>query len=197
MRKIISISLIGLAVGSSLLSGCTGSRKGADAPIVSNRLGDKSHAYGISNDGSFSGDDMDFYGSEKFSPELREQIGHLSRKVYFGFDGFKVSSKARPEVQDNAVFLVQHPDIPVMLTGNTDPRGASSYNLHLGQRRADAVKKELLKDGVPASQICTVSYGELRPAATPDEFKGDWKKAYSLDRRVEFVYGQTCEGHNK
>ena len=197
MRKIISISLIGLAVGSSLLSDCTGSRKGADAPIVSNRLSDGSHAYAINGDGSFSGDDMDFYGSEQFSPELREKIGHLSRKVYFGFDRFSVSSKERAIVQDNAVFLVQHPDIPVMLTGNTDPRGASSYNLHLGQRRADAVKKELLKDGVPASQICTVSYGELRPAATPDEFKGDWKKAYSLDRRVEFVYGQTCEGHNK
>ena len=197
MRKIISISLISLALGASLLSGCTSSRKGTDAPIVSNRIGGSSHAYAMSSDGSFSGDDMDFYGSEQFSPELKEKIGHLSRKVYFGFDRFKVSSKAKPDVKANAMFLSQHPDIPVMLTGNTDPRGASSYNLHLGQRRADAVKKELLKDGVPASQICTVSYGELRPAATPDEFKGDWKKAYSLDRRVEFIYGQTCEGHNK
>ena len=195
MRKVVSLSLISLVIGTSLLAGCSSPRKGADAPIVSNRLGGGGHSYAIQGDGSFSGDDMEFYGSEQFSPELREHIGHLSRKIYFGFDKYRVSSKSKSAVQANALFLKQHPDIPVMLTGNTDPRGSQSYNFHLGQRRADSVKKELLKDGVPKNQICTVSYGELRPAASPDEFEGNRNKAYNLDRRVEFVYGQTCEGH--
>ena len=81
-----------------------------------------------------------------------------------------------------------------MLTGNTDPRGSSSYNLHLGQRRAAAVKAMLIKEGVPAAQICTVSYGALRPAATVNNASGNWEKAYKLDRRVEFIYGQRCDG---
>jgi peptidoglycan-associated lipoprotein len=195
VKKIKSISLIGLAISTGLLSGCSGTRQDADAPIVRNRLGGASHGY--NQYGSISAEDMDFYGKEQFSPAMREQIGHLPRNLNFGFDKYKVGPKQRPAVKENAKFLIAHPDIPIMLTGNTDPRGSQSYNFHLGQRRADSVKSELLKDGVPASQICTVSYGELRPAASPDEFDGDWLKAYGLDRRVEFVYGQTCKDENK
>ena len=81
-----------------------------------------------------------------------------------------------------------------MLAGNTDPRGSQEYNFHLGQRRADAVKSYMLSQGVAGSQICTVSYGELRPAATPAQFGGDWKQAYAQDRRTEIFYGKECGG---
>ena len=198
MRKNISLSIVRAGVGFSmglaalLLSGCGGERSDA-APIVSHKLGDPS-SYAMQDEEGFTGSNLDFDGSESLSPEARNELGMLKNKVYFGFDRFKVSGNNKSIVDKNAAFLSKHHDIPVMLTGNTDPRGSSSYNLHLGQRRADSVKSMLIKEGVSEGQICTVSYGELRPAATVDSSSGDWIKAYELDRRVEFVYGQRCEG---
>lgn len=198
MKKVLFYtSIAAFSVGAALLSGCSGNRKGNAAPIVSNKIGGTSNAYKVYDDGSVSGTDLDFYGSDQFSENMKEQIGHMTRNVYFGFDQYSVGPKGRNISKENATFLIQHPDIPVMLTGNTDPRGSETYNFHLGQRRADAVKNQLIKDGVPASQICTVSYGELRPAFSPSDFEGDWVKAYKFDRRVEILYGQTCEGHGK
>jgi peptidoglycan-associated lipoprotein len=200
VRKNISLSLVRAGVGFSmglgvlLLSGCGAERSDKDAaPIVSHKLGDPS-SYAMQDEEGFSGSNLDFDGSENLSPEARDELGMLKNKVYFGFDRFKVSGNNKSIVDKNAAFLSKHHDVPVMLTGNTDPRGSSSYNLHLGQNRADSVKSMLMKEGVSEKQICTVSYGELRPAATVDGSSGDWVKAYELDRRVEFVYGQKCEG---
>ena len=195
MRKNILSSIFVVGFSSVLLYGCSaGERSDNDAaPIVSHKLGDV-NSYAMQDGSDFSGDDLNFEGSENFSHDMREKIGHLNKKVYFGFDRFKVSAADSEIVKSNAAFLHNHSDIPVMLTGNTDPRGSSSYNLHLGQRRADSVKAMLIKEGVPADQICTVSYGELRPAATVNNASGNWEKAYKLDRRVEFIYGQRCDG---
>jgi len=122
------------------------------------------------------------------------QIAALPKTVRFGFDQFHLNIQAKAVANKNVTFLLSHPNVHVMLAGNTDLRGSQEYNFHLGQRRADAVKGYLLSHGVAASQICTVSYGELRPAATPAQFGGDWKKAYTLDRRTEIFYGKECGG---
>ncbi len=89
---------------------------------------------------------------------------------------------------------MKDPSMHMMIEGHTDPRGSESYNFHLGERRANAVQSYFMEHGIPADQICTVSYGELRPAVTPSQFGGDKLKAYALDRRAVMVYGKTCEG---
>ena len=190
--KIKFISSLAVAL---FLAGCSAGEKSGNksAPIVSNKLGDVK-SYAMQQDEEFSSDDLNFEGIENFSEEVKSEVSLLKHKVYFGFDRFSVSGDNKKYVQDNAKFLVKNPNIPVMLTGNTDPRGSQSYNFHLGERRANAVKAMLVKEGVPESQLCTVSYGDLRPAVTPNRASIDWKKAYKLDRRVEFVYGQKCEG---
>ena len=195
MGKKVSLSVLVVSLSSVFLFGCSAGQRSDNgaAPIVSHKLGDVK-SYAMQEDSDFSGDELNFEGSENFSQDMRAQIGHLNKKVYFGFDKFKVSSKDSAVVKQNAGFLLNNSDIPVMLTGNTDPRGSSSYNLHLGQRRAESVKAMLAKEGVPKDQICTVSYGELRPAAIVDNASGNWEKAYKLDRRVEFIYGQRCDG---
>ncbi|MDF2939622.1 MAG: peptidoglycan-associated outer rane lipoprotein [Gammaproteobacteria bacterium] len=121
-------------------------------------------------------------------------VGNLPNKVYFGFDMYNLNAQAMSVASQNAKALLQDPTLHVLLSGNTDPRGSQDYNFHLGQRRANAVKDYLLQQGVSADQICTVSYGELRPAANPAQFGGNVNKAYALDRRTEIVYGQTCQG---
>jgi peptidoglycan-associated lipoprotein len=73
----------------------------------------------------------------------------------------------------------------VRLEGHSDERGSREYNIALGERRAQAVRRALMLQGAGDSQLTTVSYGEERPAA-----EGSDEAAYERNRRVEIVYGQ-------
>lgn len=88
------------------------------------------------------------------------------RSVYYPFDISAVQDADKPIVEAHAKYLSQHPDRKVRLEGNCDERGSDEYNLALGQRRADGVKKMLMVGGVNGGQIDTVSYGEERPRKT-------------------------------
>lgn len=105
------------------------------------------------------------------------------RIVYFDYD----SSDIRPEFVDvvaaHGRFLSGNAAVRVRLEGHTDERGSPEYNIGLGERRAQTVKRALLLQGVSESQIATVSYGEERPAVS-----GSDEPAYTKNRRVEIVY---------
>jgi peptidoglycan-associated lipoprotein len=73
----------------------------------------------------------------------------------------------------------------VRLEGHTDERGSREYNIGLGERRAQTVRRALMLQGVAEGQITTVSYGEERPAA-----EGSDDGAYSRNRRVELMQVQ-------
>ena len=83
---------------------------------------------------------------------------------------------------DAAHLLVAHPAWKVRMEGNTDERGTREYNIGLGERRAQAVRRALMLQGVSDNQITTVSYGEERPAA-----EGHDEAAFAKNRRVEMV----------
>ena len=85
----------------------------------------------------------------------------------------------------NAAYLVKYPTARLRLEGNTDERGSREYNIGLGERRAQTVRRALMAQGVADGQVTTVSYGEERPAVP-----GDDEAAYAQNRRVEFVYAQ-------
>ena len=101
--------------------------------------------------------------------------------VYFDFD----SSEIRPEfagvVSAQAQRLAANPSLRVRLEGHTDERGSREYNIALGERRAQAVRRALMMQGVADAQLTTVSYGEERPA-----MEGAEEAAYAQNRRVEF-----------
>jgi peptidoglycan-associated lipoprotein len=105
------------------------------------------------------------------------------RIIYFDFD----SSDIRPEFVDvvaaHGRFLAGNASIRVRLEGHTDERGSREYNIGLGERRAQTVKRALMLQGVKEAQIATVSYGEERPAVA-----GSDEAAYAKNRRVELVY---------
>jgi peptidoglycan-associated lipoprotein len=101
--------------------------------------------------------------------------------VYFDFD----SSEIRPEyagvVSAQAQRLAANQSLRVRLEGHTDERGSREYNIALGERRSQAVRRALMLQGVADAQVVTVSYGEERPAA-----EGADEGAYAKNRRVEF-----------
>ena len=88
------------------------------------------------------------------------------RSVYFPFDVSAVQEDDKPVVLAHAKYLSEHQDRKVRVEGNCDERGSKEYNLALGQRRAESVKKMLVLGGAKASQIETVSYGEEKPRCT-------------------------------
>lgn len=112
------------------------------------------------------------------------QAGMLAtRIVYFDFDSAVIKGQGVDVVAAHAKYLSANPQARVRLEGNTDERGSREYNIGLGDRRAQSVRRALLLQGVSEGQITTVSYGEERPA-DPGHDEAAWAK----NRRVEIVY---------
>ena len=105
--------------------------------------------------------------------------------VYFDYDSSEIRSEYVPLVAAHAQYLVKYPTARVRLEGHTDERGSREYNIGLGERRAQTVRRALLAQGVAEAQITTVSYGEERPAV-----EGSDEAAYGQNRRVELVHAQ-------
>jgi peptidoglycan-associated lipoprotein len=114
--------------------------------------------------------------------ELEEERQRNITVFYFEFDRSDLSAEARTALVAHANFLKANPGTRYRLEGHADERGTREYNLALGERRAQAVERYLQVQGVSASQLETISYGEERPAA-----QGTTEAAYSRNRRVEIV----------
>jgi peptidoglycan-associated lipoprotein len=104
----------------------------------------------------------------------------LDRVIYFDFDSYAVKDEFRPIVDAHANLLKSNPSAKEVAEGHTDERGGSEYNLALGQKRAEAVVKQMEVLGVGESQLEAVSYGKERPAVD-----GHDESAWAKNRRVE------------
>ena len=105
------------------------------------------------------------------------------RSIYFDLDSFEVKPEYRSLVEAHASFLRKNSGRKVVVEGNTDERGSREYNLSLGQKRAEAVKKMLVLLGVPESQLEAVSFGEEKPKA-----QGKDEAAFAENRRGDLSY---------
>jgi len=106
-----------------------------------------------------------------------------TRVIYFDFDSSDIKPEFTDAVAAHARYLARNASIHVRLEGNTDERGSREYNVGLGERRAQSVRRALLLQGVAESQVTTVSYGEEKPAVS-----GTGEEAWAKNRRVEFAY---------
>lgn len=86
-----------------------------------------------------------------------------NQRVYFGFNSAEITDEARDNLLGQALYMKNHKDVKVQISGNCDERGSSAYNLALGARRANAAKEVMVKDGVESKRISTISYGKERP----------------------------------
>jgi peptidoglycan-associated lipoprotein len=109
--------------------------------------------------------------------------GELVMVIYFGFDQSDIRPEDQATLERHANRLANESGAAVRLEGHADERGSREYNIGLGERRSQAVRKLLLIQGASASQISTVSFGEERPAAF-----GSDEESYALNRRVEIKY---------
>ena len=107
------------------------------------------------------------------------------RVVYFDFDSSEIKGDGTDIVAAHAKYLAKNSGLKVRLEGHTDERGSREYNIGLGERRAQSVRRALLLQGAAEGQITTVSYGEERPAVA-----GSDEAAWAKNRRVEIVYLQ-------
>jgi peptidoglycan-associated lipoprotein len=106
-----------------------------------------------------------------------------SRIIYFDFDSSEIRSEFSAALGEHARVLTQNASVRVRLEGHTDERGSPEYNIGLGERRAQAVRRALMLQGAADAQLSTVSYGEERAAVI-----GLTEEAWAQNRRVEIVY---------
>jgi len=105
------------------------------------------------------------------------------RSIYFDFDSYTIRNEFRPTIEAHARYLQANKGRRVVLQGNTDERGSREYNLALGQKRSEAVRKALVAYGVADGQAEAVSFGEEKPRAT-----GTDEASWAENRRVDIVY---------
>lgn len=108
---------------------------------------------------------------------------YKNRSVYFDFDKYNVKSEFEALVADHGKFLSANPNVAIKIEGNTDERGGAEYNLALGQKRAEAVRKAMTTLGVAEGQIEAVSLGKEKPKAS-----GSNEEAWAQNRRADIVY---------
>ena len=119
--------------------------------------------------------------------EIERQQAELLKQlvVYFDYDQAEIKPEFNAMLAAHGKYLAANAAVMLRLEGNTDERGSREYNIGLGERRAQAVRRALMLQGASANQLTTVSYGEERPAAT-----GSNEEAWRLNRRVELVYSR-------
>jgi peptidoglycan-associated lipoprotein len=110
--------------------------------------------------------------------ELMDQL-----VVYFDFDSSDIRADFNSLLAAHGQYLSANAGVQLRLEGHADERGSREYNIGLGERRAQAVRRVLMLQGATADQLTTVSYGEERPAVF-----GSDEESYNLNRRVELVY---------
>ena len=102
--------------------------------------------------------------------------------IYFAFDSSDLSDQARLILNNNAKYLRKHSSLTATVEGHCDDRGSEEYNIALGERRAESVKKFLVDLGISTDRLATISYGENKPIET-----GQGETSWAKNRRAQVV----------
>jgi peptidoglycan-associated lipoprotein len=169
MNKKITWSLLVILLGTFLISGCA--KKTVSETTVEEVLSDIPE----------TGQNIEAY-EESTEPLKNEALTSVGlERVYFEFDQFVLTEKARGVLAANAEFLQAVPTLKVSIEGHCDSRGSDEYNLALGEHRSQVVKKYLVSLGISPERMETVSYGEEMPID-----RGASEMAWAANRRAEF-----------
>src|ERR1700737_3693368 len=176
MKRIISIAC--LLAGAALLAGCPKKPTTVEPPTAGTQVGGSSSSTAPAGGASTSGGALGASGAN--GARGAGGAGASGRQIiYFDFDKSEIKPEFADIVKSNAQNLSGHPKVKLKLEGNTDERGTREYNIGLGERRAQAVRRALMLQGVSETQLATVSFGAARPAA-----EGDDESAWAQNRRA-------------
>lgn len=141
------------------------------SPVAATKAGDEIAVFASNGNAA---------GNSGSQPAVQRSV---ERSVYFGYDQATVADKYDAMLMANAAYLEAHPAVRAEVQGNCDERGSREYNLALGARRAQSVKRALELAGADGSRISAISFGSEKPVAT-----GKDEESYSQNRRADIVY---------
>jgi peptidoglycan-associated lipoprotein len=178
MKKRVFLALAMAAA----LAGCASGVKLDDVPVEDRRGAAVTPGAGGATDGATGRAvqpvQADSGGSSQPGPP-----GSVGRVIYFDYDSYVVKPEFQALIETHARFLRANGNRNIVIEGHTDERGGREYNLALGQRRSEAVRRSLGLLGVPDSRIEAVSFGKEKPANA-----GSDENAWSQNRRAEIAY---------
>ncbi|MCH6583101.1 MAG: peptidoglycan-associated lipoprotein Pal [Gammaproteobacteria bacterium] len=160
------------------VAACGGGASVKDAPV--DEQSTSSAETGTADSGSATG--------ESISEESTQMVAMAGERptvmrVHFEFDSSAIDSESQALIEAHAAYLADNPDVLLGLEGHADERGTREYNLALGERRGQAVRRILRLLGIDGQRLTATSYGEENPIATEHN-----ESAWRLNRRVEFMY---------
>lgn len=166
LRLFVTFSLL------ALLGACssTPTKTTAEAPLTSPKMATASTA-------PVSVTETEIQKQERIIKTL------ASKSVFFDYDDFTIKPEYQDLIKHDYELLKSSPALSISIEGNADERGSVEYNLALGQKRAESVRKALQLMGMPESKMEAISYGEEKPRATCHE-----EKCWAENRRVDFAY---------
>jgi peptidoglycan-associated lipoprotein len=182
MKNYLPLAVVMIAA--VLAAGCAGKRAKTDGAAgdavpgagATTSPDDSASASGIESAGTVGGDSAPGVGP---TGELANR-----RIIYFAYDSDEIRADDLALIAAHAQWIASNPGARVRLEGHTDERGTREYNIGLGERRAQAVRRALALQGGADLQPATVSFGEERPAVA-----GENEDAFAQNRRVEIIYG--------
>ena len=113
------------------------------------------------------------------SSKITEPADLNDQRVFFAFNSSEITDEARANLLGQSLYMKNHENVKIQIAGNCDERGSTEYNLALGARRANAAKNVIVKDGVSAKRISTISYGKERPLV-----QGTGEKVWKWNRNA-------------
>ncbi|SCK54304.1 peptidoglycan-associated lipoprotein [Variovorax sp. HW608] len=165
-RTIYSLAIV------ALIAGCSSGTKLNETPVVDRG--------GQGSGGAASG--VAPVSIDQSAQTAQGPVG-VARIVYFDFDSYTVKPEFQSLIDGHARFLKANPQRRISIEGHTDERGGREYNLALGQKRSEAVRRALVLLGVSDSQIEAVSFGKEKPAV-----QGTGEEVWAQNRRAEITY---------
>ena len=173
--RIVSIATLLLSV--ALLAGCN------STPVKTAQTSQSSAADSTTGTTAVPTNTMSTAQQLSVEQLARQELAKTGFVIYFDYDKSDIKPESAAIITAHAKYLANTANLKVRLEGNTDERGSREYNIGLGERRAQAVRRALMLQGVAETQITTLSYGAERPAVD-----GHDEAAYAKNRRVELSY---------
>ena len=167
-----SSTWLAIAVSVLLFAGCSSTGTKDDPGATVGERGTGAVTSGAQQGGAWTGNPLEDPNSLLYS-----------KTIYFDFDQSTIRSEFIDVLRAHAAYLNGNPSVGVMIEGHADERGSREYNIGLGERRANTIKRFLEAEGVSTAQINTISYGEERPVAL-----GHDEIAWGENRRGVLVY---------
>ncbi len=159
------------------VAACGGGASVKDTPV--DEQSTSSAETGTADSGSTTGESISEGSTQMAMAGERPTV----MRVHFEFDSSAIDSESQALIEAHAAYLADNPDVLLGLEGHADERGTREYNLALGERRGQAVRRIMRLLGIDGQRLTATSYGEENPIAT-----GSNESAWRLNRRVEFMY---------